>query len=54
MVAELAERRTLNQRSQVQISTAAVSKLESNFVHPTLPVSFGLDMRSRWSLCQGK
>ena len=25
----------------------------SNFVHPTLPVSFGIDTKSRWSILSG-
>ena len=34
------------------IPPAAVSKL-ANFVHLTLPVSFGRDTKSRWSLLYG-
>ena len=44
--------RTVNRGDGGSIPPTAVSKL-SNFVHLTLPVSFGRDTKSRWSLLSG-
>ena len=38
---------------RVSSPPTAVSKLKGNFVHPTLPVSFGRDTKSCWSLQSG-
>ena len=46
------EHRTVNRGDGGSIPPATVSKL-SNFVHLTLPVSFGRDTKSQWSLLSG-
>ena len=46
------ERRTVNRGDGGSIPPTAVSKL-GNFFTPHLPVSFGRDTKSRWSLLSG-
>ena len=50
------EHRTVNRGDGGSIPPTvgtAVSKLRHNFVTPHLPVSFGRDSKSRWSLLSG-
>ena len=51
-VGHVVKRRAFGQEDQGSKPPAAVLKL-GNFVQPTFPVSFGRDIKSRWSLLSG-